>query len=139
LRAARGNRRRAARGAALRRGCWPPSAECRVPSADRIYPLLSTWLACSFRDCGSATVLGTRRRPTITETARMKRSKSGHFEDAGGRFPCMTHNHELRVASLARSRVRYGSVSVTAGNNGPEQFYQRLGTVEFPRTSNFPV
>lgn len=35
--------------------------------------------------------------------------------------------------------VRYGSVSVIAGNAGAERFYQRLGAVEFTRTSYFPV
>ncbi|MEU1275943.1 GNAT family N-acetyltransferase [Streptomyces sp. NPDC005799] len=35
--------------------------------------------------------------------------------------------------------VRYGSVSVIAGNSGAERFYERLGAVEFTRTSHFPV
>jgi ribosomal protein S18 acetylase RimI-like enzyme len=35
--------------------------------------------------------------------------------------------------------VRFGSVSVIAGNSGAARFYERLGAVEFTRTSYFPV
>jgi GNAT superfamily N-acetyltransferase len=35
--------------------------------------------------------------------------------------------------------VRFATVSVIAGNDGAQRFYDRLGAVEFTRTSVFPI
>jgi ribosomal protein S18 acetylase RimI-like enzyme len=42
-------------------------------------------------------------------------------------------------AGWREARVEFATVSVIAGNDGAQRFYDRLGAVDFTRTSIFPI